>query len=165
MLSNILIVLIVIGGVILAWLLMSAIFYFVVFLKGIIQSFRNLDVNQQVQDTPNVSTQLQSKDSDNQWEVDSILKIINEREFEGLLENNLKKNNSQDLQKIYILERNVSRVQHINTRNAYIEAFKEVFKHENISANKIRPDAQSPCIKFPISHSNSRELMPYFVQN
>ena len=161
MLSNVLIVLIVIGGVILAWPLMSAIFYLVVFLKAFIHSFRNLDVNQQVQATPNVSIQLKSKNSDNQLESDSILTVINEREFADSLENNLKKNNSKDLHEIYILGLNMSRMQHINTRNAYIE----VLESANISVNKIKPDIQSPYIKLPIPYSNSRELMPYIAKN
>ena len=160
MLSNVLIVLIVIGGVILAWPLMSAIFYLVVFLKAFIHSFRNLDVNQQVQATPNVSIQLKSKNSDNQLEIDFIVRMINKDKIVETL-NNLKKGNSKNLRTILYIEESVSHAQHINSRKAYIKMFENMY----VPANRTKPDIHAQGIKLPVLYSNSMELTARSAQN
>lgn len=160
MLSKIFIVLIPIGAIILTWLLMSAIYYLVVFTKAFIQSFKRIDSKRQAQITPNLITQLENKNSDSQLEIDYILRMINEDEIVEIL-NNRKKINSKDLRIMYILKESVGCAQHINSRKVYIE----MFKNMDVPANRTKPDIPSPHIKLPILYSNSRESMTCSAQN
>lgn len=160
MLSKVFIVLIPICTTILTWLLMSAIYYLAVFTKAFIRSFKRIDSEQQVQITPSLIVQLVNKNSDNQLEIDFIVRMINKDKIVETL-NNLKKGNSKNLRTILYIEESVSHAQHINSRKAYIKMFENMY----VPANRTKPDIHAQGIKLPVLYSNSMELTARSAQN